>query len=58
MPSKYLEGEPIVSEKQLLDAWNTFLADKFASPVSDKNRHSEATVAQKTHSAKQNWRML
>ena len=44
MPSKDLEGEPIVSEKQLLNAWNKFLADKFASPVSDKNRHSEATV--------------
>ena len=44
MPSKDLNGEPITSEKQLLAAWNTFLSQKFAPPMSDSNQHSEATV--------------
>ena len=44
MPSKDLNGEPFTSEKQLLAAWNTFLSQKFAPPMSDSNQHSEATV--------------
>ena len=44
MPSKDMNGDPITSEKQLLAAWNTFLSQKFAAPMSDSNQHSEATV--------------
>ena len=49
MPSKDLEGEPILSQQQLLDSWNKFLADKFSSPDSDKDRPQEATVSPEDH---------
>ena len=45
MPSKDMNGKPITSEKQLLDAWNTFLSQKFAEPMSDTHQPNEATVS-------------
>ena len=45
MPSKDLSGDPIISPEQLLSAWNTFLAKKFASPPSDTTREREQTMS-------------
>ena len=45
MPSKDLDGNPLVNQKQLLEAWNKFLTDKFASPTSDNDRPREQTVS-------------
>ena len=44
MPSKDMNGKPITSEKQLLAAWNSFLSQKFAKPMSDNHQPTEATV--------------
>ena len=44
MPSKDMKGDPILSEKQLLDSWNEFLTEKFAPPSVDIGREREATV--------------
>jgi hypothetical protein len=45
MPSKDMKGDPITSEKELLESWNKFLAQKFAKPDSDNNQPIEQTVA-------------
>ena len=45
MPSNDLEGKPILNQKQLLIAWNTFLTEKFSSPATDSDRHREQTVS-------------
>ena len=44
MPSKDMKGDPITSEKELLESWNKFLAQKFAQPDSDNNQPIEQTV--------------
>ena len=49
MPSKDLNGDPIVSAEQLLSDWNTFLCTKFASAEIDHTSQMEATVAQEDH---------
>ena len=45
MPSKDLSGDPILSSEQLVSAWNTFLAKKFATPPSDINRERDQTAS-------------
>ena len=45
MPSKDLNGDPIMSTEQLLSSWNTFLSDKFKPPEIDSTRVCEATVS-------------
>ena len=45
MPSKDMNGDPIVSEKQLLESWNAFLTQKFAQPDSDNHQPIEQTVS-------------
>ena len=45
MPSKDMQGSPILSQKHLLTAWNSFLSEKFASPTADSNRRREQTVS-------------
>ena len=37
-PSKYRNGDLLVTEDQLLDEWSKFRGAKFASPDADKNR--------------------
>ena len=45
MPSKDLNGNPIVSSEELLQSWNKFLAEKFKSPDIDLDRPREQTVS-------------
>jgi hypothetical protein len=45
MPSKDMKWDPITLEKELLESWNKFLAQKFAQPDSDNNQPIEQTVA-------------
>ena len=45
MPTKDHSGNPITSSEQLLQAWNTFLEKKFASPASDVGKNREATMS-------------
>ena len=49
MPSKDLEGQPIVCSEKLLSEWNTFLSAKFAVPDVDKSFQKEATVCPEDH---------
>jgi len=49
MPSKDLQGDPIVSSDQLLAEWNKFLSAKFAAPDIDRAAEREATVSQEDH---------
>ena len=49
MPSKDLSGESIISPEQLVSAWNTFLAKKFATPPPDINRERDQTVSPDDH---------
>ena len=44
MPAKDHNGNLITSSEQLLQAWNSFLEKKFASPASDEGKAREATV--------------
>ena len=45
MPSKDLNGDPIVSTEELLSSWNKFLTEKFKSPSADLIRPRELTVS-------------
>ena len=48
MPSKDLNGKPILSTDKLLKAWNHFLTKKFTAPDADRNRsHETIQSAQK-----------
>ena len=49
MPSKDLNGDPIVSSEKLLKEWNTFLSAKFAPPLIDQDMELETTVCQEDH---------
>merc|ERR1712121_407772 len=49
MPSKDLNGDPIVSSEKLLKEWNTFLSAKFAAPSIDQDMQLETTVCQEDH---------
>ena len=49
MPSKDLQGDPIVSSEQLLAEWNTFLTAKFAPPDIDQSAQRETTVCEEDH---------
>ena len=45
-PSKYLNGDLLVTQDQLLDEWSKFLRAKFASPEADKNSSLECLIAE------------
>ena len=45
MPSKYLEGKPILSSDMLLKSWNEFITNKFA----DQNCPREEIVSPEYH---------
>ena len=49
MPSKDLDGQPIVCSQKLLSEWNTFLSAKFAPPDIDKHSQKEPTVCPEDH---------
>ena len=49
MPSKDLNGEPIVCSEKLLSEWNTFLTAKFAQPSIDISSQRETTVCPEDH---------
>ena len=45
MPSKDVNGKPILSTDKLLKAWNHFLTNKFTAPDADRDRFRETTVS-------------
>ena len=44
-PPKYINGDLLVTQDQLLDEWSKFLGAKFVSPDADKNRSLECVTA-------------
>ena len=49
MPSKDLNGDPIVSSEKLLKEWNIFLSAKFAAPSIDQDMQLETTMCQEDY---------
>ena len=45
-PSKYLNGDLLVTQDQLLGEWSKFLGAKFASPDADTNRSLQCLTAE------------